>query len=357
MDTTRSVRGPSRTNGDGQRAGALEEVRQNVRAMLAGSEAFRQLPVDEQKELYRSMISLGSDLVERAEPERATALADTRSGADVIESTGTAAARVTGETLRQVGFPEFVSQLIKGVFQAIVDSSIQQMQAYGELLKSVTGSLESFAAKLSDDDAMMYAAMAEPTRFRLVPRKVVDADGKDGAAPARYTLKEGGRDLRRAELAEVLTGYKLKMAQERRGLMREMVFMGINRVVVTDGSIQSKLIFHIDTTSDVKSKDSSSSSQGVSATPPYFSWFGLGGGMTRTSVSTVDVNTTSNMSVDITGDVKVNFKSDYFPLESFAGLYQRLKEEEPQMAARYEPQRLPAQNGPPKPQPQADGGG
>ena len=39
-------------------------------------------------------------------------------------------ARITEDTLNAIAFPTFVADLIKGTFQAIVDASIQQMEAY-----------------------------------------------------------------------------------------------------------------------------------------------------------------------------------------------------------------------------------
>jgi hypothetical protein len=43
-----------------------------------------------------------------------------------------------------VDFPTFVADLIEGVFNAIVSASIQQMDAYTELVKSVAQSLNDF---------------------------------------------------------------------------------------------------------------------------------------------------------------------------------------------------------------------
>src|SRR5262245_33573271 len=49
-----------------------------------------------------------------------------------------------GELLRQVTFPAFVAELVQVVFQSVVDASIQQMKAYGELVQSVVMSLNDF---------------------------------------------------------------------------------------------------------------------------------------------------------------------------------------------------------------------
>jgi hypothetical protein len=51
-----------------------------------------------------------------------------------------------------VDFPDFVADLIKGTFNAIVDSSIQQMEAYGELLKDVSKSVDAFVPDDDDPD-------------------------------------------------------------------------------------------------------------------------------------------------------------------------------------------------------------
>src|SRR5205085_5784796 len=50
-----------------------------------------------------------------------------------------------GELVKKVDFPKFVSGLIQGVFQAIVDSSIQQMRAYAELISNVAKSVGDYA--------------------------------------------------------------------------------------------------------------------------------------------------------------------------------------------------------------------
>jgi hypothetical protein len=50
-----------------------------------------------------------------------------------------------GALVQKVDFPAFVGGLIKNVFQAIVDSSIQQMRAYGELIANVAKTADEFA--------------------------------------------------------------------------------------------------------------------------------------------------------------------------------------------------------------------
>lgn len=64
----------------------------------------------------------------------------------------------TQDVVHQGDFPPFVAELIGGVFDAVVDQSIEQMKAYGELLKGTAQSVDSFRAaqdptpRLKDDD-------------------------------------------------------------------------------------------------------------------------------------------------------------------------------------------------------------
>ena len=49
-----------------------------------------------------------------------------------------------GQMLREINFPAFVASLIEGTFHSIVKSSIEQMNAYAEMVKSVAQSLNEF---------------------------------------------------------------------------------------------------------------------------------------------------------------------------------------------------------------------
>src|SRR5260370_12686225 len=113
-----------------------------------------------------------------------------------------------------------------------------------------------------------------------------------------------------------------------------MVVLGINRIVVTDGLIHAKVVFDLQA-SDVaqrgakaslydKKEDTSSSTSAIGGWLPI----GIGGGATSSSSS--DHVTTLQSSLDetseskaqvkanLTAEVRVTFKSHYFPLEKLA---------------------------------------
>ncbi len=113
--------------------------------------------------------------------------------------------------MQEVDFPAFVSGLIKGVFGAIVNVSIEQMKAYGQLVAAVSKSLDKFRDEnVSENEA----------RDHLVKRFP---------------------DLHVATTAKKKPAAIKRLATQRQQLLATMVLMGINRIVVTDGKIKAKI--------------------------------------------------------------------------------------------------------------------
>ncbi|MCB1403910.1 MAG: hypothetical protein KDJ81_14685, partial [Rhodobacteraceae bacterium] len=83
----------------------------------------------------------------------------------------------------------FVADLIKGTFQAIVDASIQQMEAYAELLSNVSKTVDQFMSdNITDNNARDWLAGAYPQVIRLdtsggQPRLVPTPNAGDAAQP------------------------------------------------------------------------------------------------------------------------------------------------------------------------------
>jgi hypothetical protein len=250
-------------------------------------------------------------------------------------------ARITRDTLNAVAFPTFVADLIKGTFQAIVNASIQQMEAYGQLLANVAKTVDQFMAEnITDNQARDYLVGRYPGHFRLevsdkAARLRVHDKADDQPKPnfkADLNLPEDV-DLD-DDLAEekLVPAARRQLAQSRHSMLSTMVLMGINRIVVTSGRIKATMGFHID------AKD-----HGRVETASEFDWqnvtkarFGYGGGLlgsifggpsggieTRNTVAYVsstkkDSSDDLNVNADLTGEVELKFKSDYFPMERFA---------------------------------------
>jgi len=158
-----------------------------------------------------------------------------------------------GEMLRQVNFPAFVAELIQGVFQAVVDASIQQMRAYGELVQSVAMSLSDFRdANVSENQARDHLVGKFPDLMQI---NITDEGPRVGVRPGADTdelpniSQSLGMDEEITDLDDELIEEKLvpaarnDLARSRQTLLATMLLMGINRIVVTDGKINAKMKF------------------------------------------------------------------------------------------------------------------
>ena len=165
-----------------------------------------------------------------------------------------------GELLREVNFPAFVAELVQGVFQAVVDASIQQMKAYGELVQGVTMSLNEFKDQnTTDNQARDHLAKKFPTLMQV---NIVDGRPRMGLKPGADDAEipnfreELGMDQDVTGLDEDMVEEQLvpaarnDLARSRQSLLATMLLMGINRIIVTDGKINAKLRF------DFRARDS-----------------------------------------------------------------------------------------------------
>ena len=163
---------------------SLPIVRRQVKTFLTSSQAFQSLRADKAKQLAHDMVKIANYLVSDASSDTDRLVAD-------------------------VDFPDFVSNLLNGVFDAIVDSSIRQMEAYAKLVAGVAKSLDEFTDEnISDNEARDYLLDRLPQFFS----------------------KSSTRTKRR----------RVRLASSRQQLLSTMVLMGINRIVVTDGKISAE---------------------------------------------------------------------------------------------------------------------
>ena len=93
---------------------------------LPRSAAFNELPMDEKKRIASALRDLATK-VRALKPEPVS---------------GVSQKAQFGALVDEVDFPNFVGTLIKDTFNAIVDSSIQQMEAYGKLVSEVATTIE-----------------------------------------------------------------------------------------------------------------------------------------------------------------------------------------------------------------------
>jgi hypothetical protein len=340
-------------------------VRQKVEELLSGAHSFHQLDVPTQRALTDALSQITDYL---ARPEAgAYALADPLAGqlapADDLRrrmqggnapaaqtpapapgqptppaggapAAGAPSQSATGRvgevaraTLNAIDFPSFVASLIQGTFQAITDASIQQMEAYAELLKNVARTVDQFMVdNISEDSARDYLAdrydglIVRDTSGGKPTLRVNQDGASDGEMPSFF--KDLGlsspSDLDEEVLEQrVVPAARRTMAEQRQQTLATMVLMGINRVIVKDGEIAARLVFHIDASEQANMRfDQTKTTGGNMAGKAARNQFTANGIM----VNTTSLNAQSDINVraDLTGSVRVNFASETFPLERFA---------------------------------------
>ena len=111
-----------------------------------------------------------------------------------------------GEMVNKVDFPKFVGGLIQGVFEAIVDSSIRQMHAYGELLANVSKSVGEFAQdNITENNARDWLVDQFPDALEVSTSSMsggFDVEGGEPVDQPVVTLRDGAdEDALSAKLA------------------------------------------------------------------------------------------------------------------------------------------------------------
>jgi hypothetical protein len=237
------------------------------------------------------------------------------------------AGAVAADVVQAVNFPGFVAGLIHGTFQAIVDATVQQLREYADLVANLSKSVDAFgrenvtadqirswiASRFSADVRIEAPPPGKTGGPRLVPTKT--GNGQSPAWLGEYGL--GGQELT-VELTEgpLLEAGRQKLSEERLQSLATMVLMGINRIVVNEGDIKAKVqIYAVARDKTDVEMAVGSSSQGI----------GIAGRQAVPStpsmmVQTVKANAQAEASVktNLTGEVRISFKTETFPLERFA---------------------------------------
>ena len=364
---------------------ALQATRVAVHELLQRTQAFNALPEDKRRELANGLVQIGSYLAEpdgirlrrQSQPVRALAGEGEPPQFGTAIRTGVEQAKTFVEG---INFPGFVSGLIQGVFHSIVQSSIEQMEAYAKLVADVSKSLNQFRDdNTTDNQGRDHLIEQFPDLFQLSMGDDAFGDfGGDGNAPPqpRVTLREDvdeksavDRLNRALPLDKPLTGLddelveallvpaaRTQIATGRQQLLATLVMMGINRIVVTDGKISAKVVFDFKASDSRKlaysatkfdhEKDQYGNLQLSRGYSGDYEGKSEGGSYSKSADSedrrdgsyyakgsykyseqpVVRAITTKKLMDDsqlsakaqLTGAVEVNFKSDYLPLEKMA---------------------------------------
>jgi hypothetical protein len=138
-----------------------------------------------------------------------------------------------------VDFPGFVADLIAGVFDAIVDASIRQMEAYADLVDGVAKTVDQFVDEnVTDDQARHYLLDTFPDVFAKEGAKGSTIKRRRGAAKGRWRLALSLLGLPKADpkpdpetrSKRLIQAARRHMVRERQQLLATMVLMGVQRI-------------------------------------------------------------------------------------------------------------------------------
>ncbi|HJW50586.1 MAG TPA: hypothetical protein VJ501_01140 [Burkholderiaceae bacterium] len=209
-------------------------VRPQVRGLLERSAAYRSLPPEKRRQVAHDTVRVASYL---ADPDRLVS----REFANPVLS--------PNDLLAAVNFPSFVAGLINGVFGAIVNASMQQMEAYAKLVAHASKSVSDFTADtITDGKARAELVETFPHlfcrsgngRLRLAAGR---SFSRSDLAHLRRTLglrrSSPGLDSQ-SGLRDLVQAVRRRTARERQRALALALSMGINRIVVTDGRIAAR---------------------------------------------------------------------------------------------------------------------
>ncbi|MFV0385043.1 hypothetical protein [Paracoccus sp. (in: a-proteobacteria)] len=357
----------------GPRDHTLDLVRANVRNLLTRSAAFRALPKDRQQQVAADTLKVARYITDANGATSGTPMSvfiDNPAGAPArpfadpappprpnAPSEGQRNFRGAGEDFKNaatknagtdlaaaidaVDFPQFCASLIEGVFNAIVRTSIQQMEAYAAMVANVAKSVDQYMQdNVSNEQAMDQLVSAQPDLFEadmggdqptIAARQDADENQMGGFLQSLglpFDLDAGDKEVVQTQ---VVPAMRKNIAMDRQKLLATMVLMGINRIVVTDGKISASCVFSIDAKDVLKRNQEINTSFEQNYNSRYNKskregWWiftkSKESERTRLNVKTeVDTNQTdeseskSNLKAKLTGNVDLRFKSDYFPLE------------------------------------------
>jgi hypothetical protein len=260
--------------------------------------------------------------------------------------------------LNKIGFVEFTTDLVKNVYNVIVQASMDQLKAYAELVKDVAKTVAEYQESvgvgdnaeelptniknyikevlgLEADESGTNYEYKDPEPANVTDKKralitnfsgvAIDVDGTSTSIDGLIEIDTGGTTLTVlvADLDKFVKAKLQKGAADTHTMLVTIMKLGLQKIVVTEGFIGTKLTFHVDA-QETYSKastdvDSKSKSFGLSGGISGMKFIGgnLGGGMSQNKLKVTVVNERSsavaNMSADIVGEVRINFRTESFP--------------------------------------------
>jgi hypothetical protein len=306
-----------------------EKARSKARDVLGGMPVYHAMAFSEQKDIYTALVQEYIDK-EKDKLGFSKSMA-TDSGEDMgykgYDPSFKGDTKAFKELVDSVDFPKFVADLLKAVFDANLKVMKTQTDSYIKLMKEATKSSADFLKKVKDDDTFAKLAESRGDKYNVTTEKQ-----PDGSAKLALTSPEGEKvDLEDAEVKRHILEAKINMAKEHRAALREVLLMGVTRLVVNKGVIEAGVDFSIKATrqSTAHHEDqnintttlSTSGDEGVLGSLFGGPSFSMETENTNIQINTSDKKATDDLSATLHGKVTIEFKTDYFKLDNFANMY------------------------------------
>lgn len=301
-----------------------EHARATAREVLNRSKAFQAMPLEDQKSIYLSLVE--EEMDKHREKLGISKSMATDSGKDMgykgYDPGFQGDTRSFKELVDSVDFPKFVADLLKAVFDANLSVMKTQTDSYIKLMKEATKSTADFIKQVKDDDTFGKLVEQKSDKYNIT---------RDEKGEFKLTTPEGDAvDKDDAEVKKDILDAKIQMAKEHRAALREVLLMGVTRLVVNKGTIEAAVEF---TVKGSRQSTAHHEDQNINVTnlsmeyEPFLG--GIFGGpsghfdMTNTNiqVNTSDKKATDDLSATLKGKVNIEFKTDYFKLDNFANMY------------------------------------
>jgi hypothetical protein len=303
-------------------------ARSQAREVLAASDVFKGMPLEDQQSIYRSLVE--ENIAKQMAKQGLARPFATDSGKEMgykgYDPAFGGDTRAFNELVDSVDFPKFVADLLKAVFDANLKVMKQQTDTYIRLMKEATKSTADFIKQVKDEESFAKLAESRSDKYNVTTEKAAD-----GSMKLALTDPQGEKvDTEDAEVKRHILEAKVNMAKEHRAALREVLLMGVTRLVVRKGEIEAGVEFTIKGT---RASTSKHEDQNVNVTtlnmeyePPLFGVFGGASGSLSSTNTNIQINTsekkaTDDLSATLKGKVKIEFATDYFKLDNFANMY------------------------------------
>jgi hypothetical protein len=303
-------------------------ARAQAREVLGHSPVFQSMSLSDQRSIYLSLVQ---DLVEKERGKHGLSKSQaTDSGKDMgykgYDPAFKEDTRSFKELVDSVDFPKFVGDLLKAVFDANLKVMKQQTDTYIKLMKEASKSASEFITKVKDDETFGRLAESKSEKYNVSTEKAADGSNK-----LALTNPDGEKhDLEDAQVKRDILEEKINMAKEHRAALREVILMGVTRLVVEKGEIEAGVDFSIHATRASKAhhddQNINVTSVNTSIESPLGGLFGGASASLESTNTNIQVNTSDKAASDdltakLHGKVNIKFKTDYFKLDNFASMY------------------------------------